>query len=149
MGSGTVPLPKAAYYAPRRRYRADRLLDHLETLAPPGAPNTTKILGLTDVGISTTKEPYDDWGIVGLGALDDRSCVISSYRLRKKAKPAKLRFRVTTTALHEVGHTFGLPHCTEPRCVMLDAEGGITNTDTSSGEFGPACRAKFESSVKG
>ena len=27
---------------------------------------------------------------------------------------------------------------------MLDAEGGIENTDTSSGTFGPECRAKLD-----
>lgn len=29
-----------------------------------------------------------------------------------------LRKRATTEAIHELGHTYGLPHCDEPHCVM-------------------------------
>jgi archaemetzincin len=57
-----------------------------------------------------------------------------------------VQFRVATTAVHEIGHTFGLPHCDEheAHCVMLDAEGGIENTDTSSGTLGPGCSTKLD-----
>jgi archaemetzincin len=145
---GVLDLPAQAYYRPRRRYRADKLLDTLATIAPD-APPTTKVLGLTEVDISTTNEDIRDWGIFGLGSLDGRSAVMSSFRLRRRARgPEHLAFRIATTALHEVGHTFGLPHCEEDRCAMLDAEGGIENTDTSTGHFGPGCQAAFARSVE-
>jgi archaemetzincin len=139
----SVPLPKSAYYSPRKRYRADRLLDHLQRYAPAGA-DETKVLGLTSVDISTTKGKYKDWGIFGLGELGGTTSVISTHRLRRKARDAEhLRFRTTTTAVHEIGHTFGLDHCTEERCVMQDAEGSISNTDGSSGHLGGECRAEL------
>ncbi|MEM9191925.1 MAG: matrixin family metalloprotease [Myxococcota bacterium] len=139
-----VPLPESAYYPRRRRYRADRLLDflneHLE-----GAPESTRVLGLTSVDISTTKPPYEDWGVFGLGELGGRSCVISTYRLHRSARNAEhLDFRVTTTAIHEVGHTLGLEHCSEPTCIMRDAEGSIRTVDTSSGIIEPECRRELD-----
>ena len=140
-----VPLPDSAYYPPRRRYRADRLLTflnrHLE-----GNPSSTRVLGLTSVDISTTKPPHRDWGVFGLGELGGRSCVISTYRLGRRARDedSHLEFRVVTTAVHEVGHTLGLEHCTEPACVMRDAEGSITTVDTSDGHLHPGCRAELE-----
>jgi archaemetzincin len=140
-----LPLPQAAYYPPRRRYRADRLLEFLnDHLA--GEPQTTRVLGLTAVDISTTKPPHEDWGVFGLGEIGGRSCVISSYRLseRGRRRDDLVTFRVTTTAIHEVGHTLGLEHCDDPRCIMRDAEGSIRTVDTCDGHLGPICRARIE-----
>jgi archaemetzincin len=139
-----MPLPQAAYHPPRRRYRADKLLDHL-LAALPDERDDVRALGLTTVDISTTKGGFADWGVFGLGFMPGRACVISSHRLRRGARDRQhLAFRVSTTALHEVGHTFGLDHCNEPRCPMQDAEGGIENTDASLAELGPRCRARLD-----
>ncbi len=142
-----IPLPSEAYYRPRKRYRADLILDHLDTLELPGElEGTVKVMGLTEVDISTTNGDIPDWGIFGLGSLAGRSCVVSTKRLKRRPKNrAHLRRRVASVVVHEVGHTLGLSHCdeVEARCVMLDAEGGIENTDTTTGGLGPVCRAKL------
>jgi archaemetzincin len=136
-----IPLPREAYTAKRKRYRADTLLDFLVEQIPD-APPTTRILGLTQVDISTTKPPHDDWGIFGLGQMPGQSAVVSTFRLRKKARDAaQIEHRLKNTALHEVGHTFGLDHCTEALCPMQDAEGSIANTDAANDAFGPLCTA--------
>lgn len=139
-----IPLPRAAWYAPRKRWRADTLLEHLLTLVED-APASTRVLGLTTKDISTTKGEHHDWGVFGLGYCPGQAAVISSHRLKRGATDREqLRFRVATTAVHEVGHTLGLDHCPEARCPMQDAQGGIENTDTSTGHLGPACRAELE-----
>jgi len=139
-----MKLPKSAWYPPRRRYRADQLLVFLARQAA-GSPVGTRILGITRVDISTTKGRHADWGVFGLADLGGPAGVISTFRLRRNAKDAaQVTFRVVSTAIHETGHTLGLPHCTEPRCVMQDAEGGITNTDTGTGALGPGCRARLK-----
>ncbi len=139
------PLPRRAYYRPRRRYRAERLLDHLRQRLE-GAPASVRVLGLTSVDISTTKGNVRDWGILGLGDIGGRACVISSFRMRRRGlrDQAHLRFRVVSTAIHEVGHTLGLEHCLEPRGVMNDARGTIRTVDQSSGHLGPECRAELD-----
>jgi archaemetzincin len=144
-----VPLPAQAYHQPRRRYRAEKLLVFLNGLLPRDAGPGARILGLTAADISTSKPPHADWGVFGLGEIGGRACVVSSFRLRRRARgPAQVAFRVRSTAVHEVGHTLGLPHCDEPRCVMLDAEGSIRNTDTGTGRLGPGCRRQLAGQVR-
>ena len=139
------PLPKAAWYKPRSRYRADALLDFLDGLVLDDKSPRLRVLGLTEQDISTTKGAIKDWGVFGLGQIGGRSAVISSLRLKRGARDAAhLAFRVSSTATHELGHTLGLPHCPEASCVMQDAEGSIKNTDTGTGELGPACRAALD-----
>jgi archaemetzincin len=139
-----IPLPRSAYYPKRRRYRADRILEFLRQRFEREAPEV-RVLALTAVDISTTKGPHPDWGVFGLGDLGGRAAVISLFRLRRRVRSrAHFSFRVVTTALHEVGHTLGLDHCREPRCVMLDAEGSIASTDHSDGHLGRDCRARIE-----
>jgi archaemetzincin len=120
-------LPRGAFYAKRRRCRAEKLLDFLEARRPSDGH---RILGLTAVDISTTKPPHEDWGILGLATLDGAACVLSSFRCKRGAKNAEhARIRLGKTAVHEIGHTFGLPHCPTYGCLMEDAQGKVATTD--------------------
>lgn len=139
-----IPLPASAYYAPRRRYRAERLVAFLnERFAD--RPSSERVLALTARDISTEAHGYADWGILGFGELGGRAAVVSSFRMRRRARsPEHALWRMTTTAVHEAGHVLGLPHCTEPRCVMRDAEGTMDTVDAGDGSLGPGCRALLE-----
>src|SRR4051812_42596475 len=69
-------LPPEAFYKPRKRWRAEKLLDALDANPPADA---WKVIGVTNGEISTTKGNIFDWGIAGLGNINGRSCVVSLY----------------------------------------------------------------------
>lgn len=131
------PHPKDAWYAPRGRWRAERLLDFL---GKHRAAKHRIVIGLTASDISTTKEEHEDWGIFGLGELGGRTCVVSTFRLGARgADETKLRDRLRKVAIHEAGHVMGLEHCPGQRCVMRDAESSIATVDGETGAFCESC----------
>jgi archaemetzincin len=116
----TADLPGKAYYKPRNRYRADKLLIDLDHYS------YSKVIGVTDQDISCTKGEVYDWGVFGLGSMSGKTGVISSYRLRRhKGSSQEIKNRIESTILHELGHTYGLEHCPNQRCLMADAEGQL------------------------
>jgi archaemetzincin len=132
-----LPLPEAAFYKPRRRWRAEKLLDLLDGRLPADG---ARILGLTGADISTTKGDVFDWGVLGLGRIDGASSVISLFRCRKRARgAAHARERLAKVAVHEVGHTLGLDHCPNRGCLMEDAQGQVATCDREY-DFCARCR---------
>ena len=135
-------LPQAAFYAPRKRYRAEKLLTFLDAHAPKDAQ---RVVGLTAVDISTSKGAIFDWGVLGLATIDGRVCVLSKFRCGRGTKTAEQALvRYGKTAVHEVGHTLGLDHCPTAACLMEDAKGTVTTTDREY-DLCPRCRARLRS----
>jgi archaemetzincin len=131
------PLPEAAYYKPRDRYKAD---DIVEALCKQEPESATKIIAMTTRDISTTKEDGTDWGIMGTGQLGGRACVISTFRLRAgKADDTLFSARLIKVANHELGHTFGLGHCPDAGCLMQDVKGKIATIDAEGGKTCAVC----------
>jgi archaemetzincin len=130
-------LPKMAYYKPRKRYRADKLLTYLDSEIVPSS-ECAVVIGFTDVDISTTKGRHKDWGIFGLAWVGGPSGVVSSHRLRRKANRKKLARRTVNVFNHELGHAMGSGHQLGKGCLMRDAGGSIKTVDTDTGLL---CRA--------
>lgn len=131
-------LPAEAFYKPRKRWRAEKLLAALDANPPVGA---WKVVGVTEAEISSTKGDIVDWGIAGLGNIGGQSCVVSAfiYKKHSRSKQVLLR-RLGDLAVHELGHTLGFPHCEVKRCVMADAKGkAVKSADTSSGQYCAQC----------
>jgi archaemetzincin len=110
-----IPLPANAFYEVRYRYRADSLIRFLKFL---GSADTV-VIGMTSKDISTTKGSIEDWGVMGLGYCPGYACVVSTFRLTKK----NISEQFYKVAIHELGHTQGLHHCSNKMCYMRDAEG--------------------------
>lgn len=143
-----VALSTLAWYAPRKRWRAEKLLDQLDAL---GDAATWRVLGLTEASISTTKGKIFDWGIAGLARIDGKSGIVTSFiyrKIRAKSRAAYRRY-FRDLVLHEVGHTLGLDHCPLRRCLMADAKGNaLRSARASSGHFCPRCTARIASHLR-
>ena len=128
--NNTIVLPQLAFSRERNRYRADSLIRFLNDRT-----NENHVtIGLTNQDISTTKDSIKDWGVMGLGYCPGKACVASTFRLSKDEQKMQL-FKV---AIHELGHTEGLPHCSVKSCFMRDAEG--RNPTNEEKEFCPKCK---------
>jgi len=144
-------LPASAWYAPRKRYRAQLLLDHLRAQVLPTARGCDALMAFTAVDISMTKGEHRDWGVLGLSYLQGQVGVVSSFRMHGglgralQASRARLVSRAVKVVLHELGHVIGLPHRADgPSCLMNDAAGAIATADQATGTLCPAERAAAE-----
>lgn len=150
--AANVALPATAFVNVKSpRYRADSLLAWLKQRI---GDDRTRVLGLTDRDISTTKRApdgtikrpaarYADFGVFGCGYLGGPSAVVSSFRLRKPGNRGLTISRLCKVALHEIGHTYGLPHCPVAACVMSDAAERIATVDRSTDRLCNSCRARI------
>ena len=117
----TKNFPANFYYKPRNRYRADSTIKWLKQIKPDSART---IVGITNEDVSVNKGANKDYGVMGLGYKPGKACVVSTYRLRKTAASQKhFQQRLFKVVVHEMGHNFGLDHCPDETCIMVDAEG--------------------------
>ena len=118
-----IDFPENTYYKERNRYRADSIIKFLSNKTKEGFIT----IGLTSKDISATRGKIKDFGIMGLGYRPGKACVASKFRLSKENSDEQF-YKI---AIHELGHTQGLPHCPEKMCFMRDAEGkNPTNEET-------------------
>ena len=110
------PIPEGAYNAQRDQYNCYPILKFLGTLKPYHA---IKIIGVTEVDLFIPILTY----VFGEAEMGGNATVISTYRPaggkdQEAVPPKRLFERAAKIAIHEMAHTFGLPHCKEEECIM-------------------------------
>jgi len=134
--TASLPIPESAFHPGRSQYDSTRILhaalaristDALRLLAVTGADLFLPMLSF----------------VFGQAQLNGRVALISLARLRQEfygmpPNPPLVRNRAAKEALHEVGHSFGLVHCTAPTCAM-SLSSNIQQVDGKNHEYCPGC----------
>jgi archaemetzincin len=85
--------------------------------------------------------------VFGEAQLSGPRAIVSTHRLREEyyglpPNPEKLHARLAKEALHELGHTLGLRHCTNWQCSMASSH-AVERLDLKDARYCPACSANI------
>ncbi len=128
---------KETFDSNRNQYNSSLILQQL-IMKPP--QDAEKILAILDVDlfIPILTFLFGEAQLKGIGA------VVSTHRLHNRfyglpEDPEVTNERLLKEAVHELGHTFGLIHCLQPKCVM-NSSTYVENIDLKPAEFCPLCQ---------
>ena len=104
------------YDSARRQYNGNALLKQIDSI---DTSENNKIIGVFNVDLYIPILTF----IFGQAFLGGKSGIASLYRLNNERygmlpNQKQMLERFTKEVIHELGHTFGLIHCTNPGCVM-------------------------------
>ena len=107
------------------------ILQRLERASDPDA----RVLGVTACDLYVPVLTF----VFGEAQLDGNCAVVSTARLQEEfygmpRREELHRERLVKEAAHELGHTFGLRHCADWRCVMSSSH-GVERLDVKGAEF--------------
>lgn len=137
---------EAAFDPNRGQYNSSLILKQL-IMKPP--PDADRMLGVLDVDlfIPILTFVFGEAQLKGIGA------VVSTQRLDNRFYGLPENREVTNErllkeAVHELGHTFGLVHCSQSKCVM-NASTYAENIDQKSAELCPLCQKSMKAEKDG
>jgi archaemetzincin len=126
----------------RQQYWSTAILQRLaNNTADPGE----RVLGVAEFDLYVPILTF----VFGEAQLDGRCALVSTARLGEEfyglpPREELARERLIKEAVHELGHTFGLRHCADWRCVMASSH-AVERMDVKEAQFCKACRkAIFE-----
>ncbi len=131
-------IPESSHNLQRGQYNAELLVAEIAEKTPVDAE---KLLCVVDVDLFLPGLNF----VFGLAA--GNTAVISLPRLRpeyyrERKNEYLFRERALKEAIHELGHTFGLHHCPDIRCIMHFSN-RLEDTDIKGPDFCDVCSAKI------
>jgi archaemetzincin len=138
-----VQIPKYLFDSTRQQYRSDRLLSWLEQTLRPS--NDIKLVALCDFDAYFGNYNFcfgqavigGNIAVVYLQRLLPHSDTDGDDRLRDLFQNRPIK-----EVAHELGHTFGLRHCSRDSCVMYKSK-SINDTDNKNEKFCKICSKTF------
>ncbi len=127
--------PLHSFDEKRRQHSSRAVLEWLASRLPdPDA----KMIGVTDVDLFIPVLTF----VFGEAQLGGNVAIVSTARLEQRELGTVFRERLLKEAAHELGHTFGLVHCTSPTCVMSRSP-SIPFVDVKTDRLCDACRMRL------
>jgi archaemetzincin len=135
-----LSVPVRAFSHERGQHHSTELLN---VLATQGHGEKRIRLGITTADLFVPELNF----VFGEASSSQRVAVFSLARLDPRAygdrqNSGKLTRRAVIEALHELGHVFGLGHCTRPDCVMWFSN-TLSETDRKGSNFCQRCAAQL------
>lgn len=134
----------AAYDPERNQYHSTPLLEQVAAAAPAPAIKVLAVVAV-DLFIPILTHVY------GEAQLGGRACIVSSFRLNAGPgaahPPEKCAGRIVKESIHELGHTFGLRHCRDERCIMHYCR-SEADVDRKSDQLCRYCRIILDDEIK-
>lgn len=133
--------PAYAYHKQKKQYHSTKILRRIHKL---GLTGYDRILGIVDVDLYVPERTF----VFGEAVIKNKVAVISLTRLRQEFYdlPEDLtlfRKRIIIEAVHELGHTYGLRHCANNKCVMFLSK-ILSDTDHKGAELCSNCEKIME-----
>lgn len=142
-----IPLPEKAFDKARKQHRSEVILGKVRSYAEKS--RFDRVLGIADIDVFVPTLNF----VFGQADYDGRAALISLWRLRPEYYgdlPNEQLFdeRSVKEAVHELGHTLGLEHCSNVFCVMHFSS-SIYETDVKHSLFCDKCSIKIEAAITG
>ncbi len=142
----TLSIPEEAFNKTRQQYSSNSLLSKVHSYAEKEEA-LNRVLGIVDVDIFVPELNF----VFGEAECPGKAALISLWRLKPEfyGKTSNMELfiqRSTKEAIHELGHTLGLRHCSNPFCDMYFSN-SIFETDRKQSLFCSKCHLKIEKIV--
>lgn len=132
--------PVGTFDPARRQHSSREMLRWLLATRPAEA---VRVLGVTDVDLFMPVLTF----VFGEAQLDGVAAVVSTARLLDRTSAARTISRTVKECIHELGHTFGLTHCSVPTCVMARST-NVQAVDGKRPHLCEDCRARYAAALE-